>query len=98
MVGWRDYFKYDVISEARYMLVSIVEQNDYEIEACINGEYKVRALMFYKTPYMLIVGEKEMNDHSLAVRQHGQVDLGTMPIADFVEHINQKIKQELSEF
>ena len=53
MVGWRDYFKYDVISEARYMLVSIVEQNDYEIEACINGEYKVRALMFYKTPYML---------------------------------------------
>jgi threonyl-tRNA synthetase len=82
-------------------VVATLDQHDIRVTVDDRNEKtgkKIRDAELNKTPYMLIVGEKEMNDHSLAVRQHGQVDLGTMPIADFVEHINQKIKQELSEF
>ncbi len=82
-------------------VVATLDQHDIRVTVDDRNEKtgkKIRDAELNKTPYMLIVGEKEMNDHSLAVRQHGQVDLGTMPINDFVEHINQKIKQELSEF
>ncbi len=46
--------------------------------------YKIREWETRKTPYMLVVGEKEKSSKAVAVRQHTKGDLGTMLLADFV--------------
>jgi len=44
---------------------------------------------------MVIVGEKEENERTVSVREHGQGDMGTLSITDFVTMINKKIATEL---
>jgi threonyl-tRNA synthetase len=45
---------------------------------------------------MLIVGEKEEAEGTVAVRRHGNIDNGTLPLNDFVTLINEAIKSELA--
>lgn len=54
---------------------------------------KIRNAETEKIPYLLIVGDKEIQMNSVSVRQRGKGDLGQMPIDKFVE----KIKDEISE-
>ena len=56
---------------------------------------KIRDAETRKIPFMLIVGEKEEADGTVAVRRHGNIDNGVMPLADFVTLINDAIKNEL---
>ena len=51
---------------------------------------KIRDAEVKKIPYMLIIGEKEMNDGVISVRKHVQGDLGSMTIEEFS---NQLIKE-----
>jgi len=51
----------------------------------------IRDTELQKVPYMLIIGEKEMNDRSVAVRRHGQGDLGVESIADFAARVNKEV-------
>ena len=46
--------------------------------------YKIRSAQLEKVPYMLVIGEKEMNDRTLAVRSRKTGDLGVMSIEDFL--------------
>lgn len=57
---------------------------------------KIRDAETAKIPYMVIVGENEENDGTVSVRRHGNINDGTMPLADFVTLINEAIKAELS--
>ena len=57
---------------------------------------KIRDAEMKKYPYMVIVGEKEETENSVSVRAHGQVDLGSMSLADFAKMINEKVKEEQS--
>ncbi|UII30761.1 threonine--tRNA ligase [Fulvivirga ulvae] len=50
---------------------------------------KIRDAEVKKVPFMLIVGEKEQNEGRVSVRRHGQGDLGSMPLAEFVDHFQQ---------
>ena len=56
---------------------------------------KIRDAETRKIPFMLIVGEKEEADGTVAVRRHGNIDNGVMPHADFATLINDAIKAEL---
>jgi threonyl-tRNA synthetase len=47
--------------------------------------YKIREAEMQKVPYILVVGDKEMEAGSVAVRRRGQKDLGALPIASFLE-------------
>lgn len=58
---------------------------------------RIRENELKKMPYLLIVGEKEMESNSVSVRQQGGVDLGTMKIEEFAQLIVGKIKEELSD-
>ena len=49
--------------------------------------YKIRETEMQKIPYMFIVGQKEMESNSVSVRRHGEGDLGSYPVKDFVEKI-----------
>ena len=57
---------------------------------------KIRDAETAKIPFMLIVGEKEEADGLVSVRKHGNIDSGTMPLADFVNLIEEAIKAELA--
>jgi threonyl-tRNA synthetase len=46
-----------------------------------------------KLPYILVVGEKEMQAGTVAVRARGGVDLGVMPLADFAARLSEDIAQ-----
>ena len=54
--------------------------------------YKIREAQVQKIPYMLIVGEREMEAGEVAVRHRKIGDLGSMPVAAFVERIVEEIR------
>ncbi|MDE6697658.1 MAG: threonine--tRNA ligase [Muribaculaceae bacterium] len=54
---------------------------------------KIRDNELKKIPYLLIVGEKEAADGSVAVRKQGEGDKGVMSIADFAALVNNEVKE-----
>ena len=53
--------------------------------------YKIREHSMQKVPYILVVGDKEKANGSVAVRARGNQDLGVMPLADFQAKITSDI-------
>jgi threonyl-tRNA synthetase len=53
----------------------------------------IRDTELQKVPYMLVIGEKEMLDRSVAVRRHGQGDLGVESIADFAARVMKEVSE-----
>ena len=54
---------------------------------------KIREAEQQKIPYMLIIGEKEKTAGAVSVRQRGEKDLGSMPLAEFIEKITNEIEK-----
>jgi threonyl-tRNA synthetase len=48
---------------------------------------RIREAELRKVPYMLVLGDREAEEGAVAVRRHGDGDLGTMPVADFVARV-----------
>ncbi len=53
--------------------------------------YKIRAAQLEKIPYMLVLGEKEMNEGTVAVRSRKAGDLGVMSADDFLVFAKSKV-------
>ena len=51
---------------------------------------KIRDNELKKIPFLLIVGEKEMESNTISVRRQGEGDLGSMSIEDFVTHFKKE--------
>jgi len=58
--------------------------------------YKIRNWETQKVPYMLIIGEKEVNSNTVSVRQHKKGDLGVYSIEDFSNVIKEEIKNKIN--
>lgn len=56
---------------------------------------KIRDTELMKVPYMLVVGEKEMNEGKVAVRKHGEGDKGAVPVDEFVEEMKKVVKEQV---
>lgn len=54
--------------------------------------YKIRQGQLEKVPYMLIVGEKEVENGTVSVRKHGEGELGAMTLDEFMEQVETEIK------
>lgn len=52
--------------------------------------YKIRTAQLEKIPYMLIIGEKEVNSASVSVRRRDEGDLGSMPIQRLLEVLHEE--------
>ena len=59
--------------------------------------YKIREAQMQKIPYMLIIGDKEVENGVVAVRSRKGGDLGTMPLADFKAKVLDEIKNRTRE-
>lgn len=58
---------------------------------------KIRDAEVRKIPYMLVVGEKEELNGTVAVRKHGEGDLGALSVEDFISKIQAEITATTSE-
>ncbi|SNR14854.1 threonine--tRNA ligase [Tenacibaculum jejuense] len=59
---------------------------------------KIRDAEVSKIPFMIIVGEKEEQDGTVSVRKHGEGDLGTFTIEEFVQLIQKEVQKTLVTF
>jgi threonyl-tRNA synthetase len=56
---------------------------------------KIRDAEMKKIPYMLVVGEKEEASGSVSVRKHGQGDMGTFTIEEFINLVKNEVEEAL---
>ncbi len=73
-----------------------LEQQGFRTKLDLRNEkigFKIREHSMQRTPYLLIVGDKELENQTVAVRTQKGEDLGSLKIADFAE----KIRQEIAE-
>jgi len=78
------------------------ELNSYDIRALVDDRNekvgkKIRDAEMEKFPYMLVVGEEEMNAGSVSARKKGEGDIGSLSIASFVKLIQDEIAGMLAE-
>jgi threonyl-tRNA synthetase len=79
-------------SQAEYVaqVAQELEKQGLRVQLDLRNEkitYKIREHSLQKVPYILVVGDKERDAHSVAVRARGNQDLGVMSVSAFVEHI-----------
>lgn len=55
--------------------------------------YKIRQAQIAKVPYMLVVGDKEVEEGTVNVRKHGGDELGSVPFEEFFNSIKTEIKE-----
>ena len=73
--------------------------NNYDIRTLIDNRNekigkKIRDNELKKIPYLLIVGERETEEETVAVRRQGEGDKGSMKIKDFAEFITNEINRQ----
>jgi len=56
--------------------------------------FKIREAEVQKIPYMLIIGDKEVENGNVSVRHKGEGDLGGMAIEQIIERLHKEIKQD----
>ena len=57
---------------------------------------KIRDNELKHIPYLLIIGEKEVESGTIAVRKQGEGDKGSMKVEEFIKFINSEIKKEIA--
>lgn len=72
---------------------------NYDIRAAIDDRderagKKIRDAEIMKTPFMLVVGEKEEETNSVSVRRHGEGDLGSMSLEAFAKLVNTEVEMQ----
>ncbi len=54
---------------------------------------KIRDTELLKVPYMLIIGEKEMNEEKVSVRRQGKGDIGAKPLDELISELKNEIEE-----
>ena len=76
----------------------ILKKQGFRADADLRNEkitYKIREHALQKVPYLLVVGDKELESNTVAVRARGGVDLGVMPLDFFVARLQQDLIQKV---
>ncbi len=56
---------------------------------------KIRDTELMKVPYMLVIGEKEMNENKASVRRQGKGDMGAKGVDEFLSEITEEIRNRV---
>ena len=75
-------------------IFNIMDQNNIRTEIDSRTEkigYKIRESQLQKIPYMLILGDKEIDDSTVSVRSRKEGDLGSMTVEKFIDKILNEI-------
>jgi len=83
--------------EYAYKVQSALEERGIRTEIDIRNEkigYKIREAQLEKIPYMLVIGDKEMENGAVAVRSRKDGDLGAMSLDEFIAKITKEIEMK----
>ena len=88
------------ISEERHgeyakKLVDELKTEGFRVELDDRNEkigYKIREAQTQKIPYMLVVGDKEIEANAVGVRARKEGDLGAMPVEEFKKKLNEEVE------
>ena len=78
-------------------IVEELKKADIRVEYDDRNEkvgYKIRDWELKKSPYMLVVGDKEKAAGTVSVRQHKKGDLGSLALGKFIEQIQNEVQQK----
>ena len=73
-----------------------LEENGVRVELDDRNEkisYKIRSAISQKIPYLVIIGENEINNKVVSIRKRGTNETTEMKLDDFISMINKKIKE-----
>lgn len=84
-------------SQAEYAheLTQSLQKQGLRVESDLRNEkisYKIREHTLQKVPYLLVVGDKERDAQTVAVRARGGIDAGVMPVDAFLERLQQDVQ------
>ncbi len=71
-----------------------LKKQGFRVQADLRNEkitYKIREHSVQKLPYIVVVGDKERDAKTVAVRARGNVDLGSMSIDSLVERLREEV-------
>lgn len=84
------------VAYARELAATMFDQ-EIRVEVDERSEkvgYKIREAQLEKVPYTLVVGEKEVESGSVAVRKRGQGDIGGQTASEFISNLLKEIKEK----
>ncbi len=91
------------VSERQYdyakEIAGRLNELDIRVESDLRSEkvgYKIREAQLKKVPYMLILGDKEVEGGSVSVRDRKEGDKGAMKLQDFISHIQNEIAGKIN--
>ncbi len=73
-----------------------LQNHGFRIETDLRNEkigYKIRARTLEKIPYLLVVGDREVENREVAVRLRDGTDLGTMSVESLIERLSAEVAQ-----
>jgi threonyl-tRNA synthetase len=86
------------ISDAQAEYAQAVAQNlkkqGFRVQLDLRNEkitYKIREHSIQKLPYIVVIGDKERDANTVAVRARGNVDLGVMPVDALVDRLKNEV-------
>lgn len=85
----------DKFNDYAYELMNELKEKGIRVDVDARAEkigYKIREAQLQRTPYMLVVGEKEVENRAVSVRKRDEGDIGQMSINEFEKHIFEEIK------
>ncbi len=86
-------------SEYAHQLAAMMREQDIRVIVDDRNEkigYKIREGQVEKAPYILVVGDKEVETNSVAVRKRGQGDLGAQDVSGFIATVVREIIEKVN--
>ncbi|MCG8010627.1 MAG: His/Gly/Thr/Pro-type tRNA ligase C-terminal domain-containing protein, partial [Candidatus Thiodiazotropha weberae] len=76
-----------------------LRDNGFRVESDLRNEkigFKIREHTLMRVPYLLVIGDREMEEGTVAVRTRTGEDLGSMPLSEFMERANAEVSQRVN--
>ncbi|MCM8857717.1 MAG: threonine--tRNA ligase [Candidatus Thiodiazotropha sp.] len=71
-----------------------LQNNGFRVESDLRNEkigFKIREHTLMRVPYLLVIGDREMEEGTVAVRTRTGEDLGAMPVSAFIERMQSEV-------
>ncbi len=75
-------------------VVEALEKQGFRVESDLRNEkigFKIREHTIQRVPYLLVVGDREVENNCVAVRTRTGEDLGSVPLQEFVQRLNTEV-------
>jgi threonyl-tRNA synthetase len=76
------------------MVTETLKKQGFRVESDLRNEkigFKIREHTIQRIPYLLVIGDREVESKSVAVRTRDGKDLGTLSLADFAQHLDTEV-------